>query len=82
MNTNEGKIKSIKYNETIRIGTIKYAMINTIKNKIPSYETFIDNHFKLKKDEIIATVNTWVQECKYNVEEMKLASEELFSLLN
>jgi ubiquitin-protein ligase len=82
MNTNEGKIKSIKYNETIRIGTIKYAMINTIKNKIPSYETFIDNHFKLKKDEIIATVNTWVQECKYNVDEMKLASEELFSLLN
>jgi len=82
MNTNDGKIKSIKYNENIRVGTIKYAMTSILKNKIPSYETFIENHFKLKKDEIISTVNMWIQESKYLTDDMKIAADELYSILN
>jgi len=62
MNSSNGKTASMKYNDNIRLQTIRVAMINTIKNKIPSYENFITHHFRLKKEEILNTVNTWYEE--------------------
>jgi ubiquitin-protein ligase len=82
MNTKEGLEKSLKYTENIRLETIRVAMIEMIKNKIPSYENFISEYFKFKKDEIIETVKTWVEISKYNKPDMEAAAAELFELLN
>ena len=81
MNTSSGIEKSLKYTENIRLETIRVAMIGMIKNKIPSYENFISEYFKFKKDEIIETVKTWVEVSKYNKQDMELAASELFELL-
>jgi len=81
INTPNGKAANMKYNDNIRLQTIRVAMIGNIKKKIPSYENFITNHFKLKKDEILETVNNWLEEsidCKV---EMKKYIDELTLLL-
>ena len=81
MNTPSGIEKSLKYTENIRLETIRVGMISAIKNKIQSYENFIEQYFKFKKDEIIETVTKWVEESKYNKTDMELAAFELFELL-
>ena len=48
INSPNGIAANMKYNDNIRLQTIKVAMIGNIKKKIPSYENFITNHFKLK----------------------------------
>jgi ubiquitin-protein ligase len=58
------KDQSFMYNDNIRFQSVKYGMIEMIKNPLPSYETFIKQHFKFKKDEIITTVEKWVHESK------------------
>ena len=84
MNTTNGKALSKKYNDNIRLQTIRVAMIDNLKNKIPGYENFIINHFKLKKHEILTTVNTWYEEsneCKIDmgkyIEELTLLLENM-----
>ena len=81
INTVEGNQKTKEYNEYIRLQTIRVAMCNTLKNKIPSYETFIEQHFKFKKEEIILTVNKWYEESDKYKNEMKTAIDELTLLL-
>ena len=56
-------------------------MIKMIKSKIPSYEKVIEQHFSLKKDEIMTTVNKWYDEAISKKDEMKLAIDELEQLL-
>jgi len=45
---------AIQYKNEIRDGTIKYAIINQLKYPEEGFENIIKNHFKLKKDKIIA----------------------------
>jgi ubiquitin-protein ligase len=66
MKTKQGIISSQSYNNNIRYETVRVAMLGMLKNKIPSYETFIEQHFKLKKDEIISTVKKWIDESNDN----------------
>ena len=79
--TDKGKLKSKAYNENIRLETIRVAMIGMIENPSASYENMISSHFKLKKDEILCTVNKWLDESTSNKEEMIVAVEKLTSLL-
>lgn len=51
--TEEGKYKSIAYNEDIYLNTIKYAIIDQINNINSEFSNVIQLHFKYKKDEII-----------------------------
>ena len=80
MNTTEGKKHSASYNDNIRYETVRVAMIGMLKNKVESYETFIEEHFKLKKDEIIEVVEKWYNESS-NKERFKKVYDELLSLL-
>ncbi len=80
MNTADGKKHSSLYNDNIRYETVRVAMVGMLKNKIEGYETFIEEHFKLKKDEIIQVVDKWYQE-SYNKEKFKKVYDELLSLL-
>jgi len=82
MHSQDGIKKSTIYSENIRLETIKVAMIKVLKNKIPSYEKVIEQHFLFKKDEILATVNKWYDEAiTSKKDEMKLAIDELEQLL-
>ena len=72
---------SNKYNDNIRLRTIQVAMIMPLKNPIPAYENFIINHFKLKKEEILTTVNTWLNESIEHKVLMKQYIDELKELL-
>lgn len=80
-NTPAGINASNKYNDNIRLHTIQVAMIMPLKNPLPTYENFIINHFKLKKEEILATVNTWLNESIYHKVLMKQYIDELKELL-
>jgi ubiquitin-protein ligase len=80
MNTETGKKQSQVYNDSIRYETVRVAMIGMIKNKPKTYENFIEQHFKLKKDEIISVVDKWYNE-SYSKERFKIVYDELLSLL-
>ncbi len=75
-NTNEGKKQSAIYNENIRYETIRVAMLGMLKNKPIGYEVFIEEHFKLKKDEIIDVVEKWYKE-SINKDKFKKIIDEL-----
>ncbi len=80
MNTADGKKHSSLYNENIRYETVRVAMIGMLKNRVEGYETFIEQHFKFKKDEIIQVVDKWYQE-SINKDKFKKVYDELLSLL-
>jgi ubiquitin-protein ligase len=79
-NTDKGKKANAEYNDNIRYHTVRVAMIEMLKNKPESYNDFIEQHFKLKKDEIISTVQKWVDESS-NKEKFNKVFDELKKLL-
>jgi ubiquitin-protein ligase len=62
MNTTEVKKQIKMYNENIRYETIRVAMLGMLKDKPSIYKTFIEEHFKFKKNEIIETATKWYEE--------------------
>lgn len=62
MSTPRGQSDSRAYNDKCRLDTIRVAMCGMLRNKSPTYEKFIEMHFKLKKDEILTTVMKWYNE--------------------
>ena len=60
INTEQGKKRSLEYNENIIINNIKYAIIEQIKNPPKGYEIIIMEHFKRKKEDIINKINYWI----------------------
>ena len=50
---------SEEYNQNIQKETIKWAIYDILKNPLPEFKEFIQLHFKLKKDEIIAQLKKW-----------------------
>jgi ubiquitin-protein ligase len=59
INTINGKYKSKIYNYNIQYENIRWAMIDQINNPPYGYEDVIKNHFKLKKNDIINTIDKW-----------------------
>ena len=60
---------------------MKVGMLDMLNNKIPGYEDFITQHFKLKKDEIINVLNNWYDE-SFIIEKFKKVFDELKIKLN
>lgn len=63
-NTPQGKETSRQYNNERRWYTLCHAMNDLLQNpkSYPEFEDVIKNHFKLKKDYIIALCDKWVAE--------------------
>jgi ubiquitin-protein ligase len=80
-NTPNGKKQSAIYNDNIRYETVRVAMIGMLKNKPVSYEKFIEEHFKFKKNEIIEIVTKWYEESN-NKTKFKIVLDELIDILN
>ena len=56
--------RSFDYSDNIRLQTIKWAIIDKIKNPTPGFENVIKKHFYHKKDKIIGTILNWRKETK------------------
>ena len=71
--TIEGNKSSEHYNNNIKKETLKWAIINQLKNPSLGYEEVIKNHFKIKKDEIIKLYSKY----KELTEELNILIDEL-----
>lgn len=64
--TSEGERKNRAYQNIVKYGNIMYAMLDQIENPPPEFEFVIKNHFYLKKDIILSTVENWIELAKYD----------------
>ena len=60
--TPQGIKSNFEYNEPLRYHTIELAIVNQIKNGPPEYKEIIENHFRIKKDDILSTCKKWTDE--------------------
>jgi ubiquitin-protein ligase len=81
MHTEQGKVKSFEYKDKIRNGTMLIAILNQLKNPPQGFEEFTKEHFSLKKDEIINTVEGWIKESKRFKPTLQKYLEEFKSLI-
>jgi ubiquitin-protein ligase len=81
IDTPTGIYKSKDYNEKIYPRTIEFAMIDMLKNPPVGFEEIVKNHFKLKKEEIIETINKW-KSINSNKNDLELMIENLKKILN
>jgi len=59
-----GKNKSFDYNDNIRKETIRWAILDMIKNPPFGFEDIIKKHFEMKLDDIKETCEKWKDESK------------------
>eukprot|EP01130_Rhizamoeba_saxonica_P017200 TRINITY_DN8235_c0_g1_i1.p1 TRINITY_DN8235_c0_g1~~TRINITY_DN8235_c0_g1_i1.p1 ORF type:complete len:623 (+),score=138.71 TRINITY_DN8235_c0_g1_i1:192-1871(+) len=60
----EGDRETFSYNENIRVSTIRWAIINQIKNPTPGFEETILTHFKLQRQNVMSKVEEWMDDTK------------------
>ena len=82
MHTPKGKANSTKYNQDLHPNTIRLGMINMIKTPPTGFEEVIKNHFSMKKEEIINTIQIWEQNATNHKEVIKNNNQELITLLD
>ncbi len=80
--TERGKKLSDEYNEPLHFHTIELAMIDQIKNGPPEYKEVINQHFKLKKDDILATCQVWIDKSIKYKQKITEATQKLKELLD
>ena len=69
MTSETGKTQSRQYNENIRTQTLRWAMIDQLKNPSPGFEEIIKTHFRLKKELILEQLDGWMADFVANSEE-------------
>jgi ubiquitin-protein ligase len=82
MHTKQGKINSFEYKDKIRNGTMLIAILNQFKNPPLGFEEFTKEHFRMKKNEIINTVEGWIKESKVFKDSLKIYLDEFKELIN
>ena len=61
MGTPQGEKLNTGYANVVRYGTLKYAIIEQLKNPTPGFEDVIRRNFFLKKDMILEEVDGWLE---------------------
>jgi baculoviral IAP repeat-containing protein 6 len=61
-NTPAGQQSSDEYNANIRQATVRWGMLNQLKNPCPAFKDVLDAHFYLKKGQIMAQCKQWLTE--------------------
>ncbi|MDP2436434.1 MAG: ubiquitin-conjugating enzyme E2, partial [archaeon] len=60
--SSKGIAKSLEYNRNIRAQTIRWAIIDQLRNPSPGFEDVIRAHFLLKAKDVVSTVFGWIAE--------------------
>ncbi|KAH3744471.1 Ubiquitin-conjugating BIR-domain enzyme [Pelomyxa schiedti] len=67
MGTSNGDQNSRNYNERIREGTLKHAILGQLQHPSPGFEDVIKMHFYMEQHRIVEQVRRWIQEAnKFN----------------
>ena len=56
----QGKAASKAYNANLREQTVRWGMVEMLRNPPKGFEEIVKTHFRLKKDEIHQQVAHWV----------------------
>jgi len=80
-NTPSGMKKSKDYNEVRRLATLRWAIIDKIKNPSVAIKEFIIEHFKMKKEELILITNKWLEEAVTYKEKIGELRNEMITLI-
>ena len=59
--------ENLAYSNIVRYNNIKYAMIDMIRNPPSGFETIVQKHFTIKKKEIHATLDKWLEEAASSI---------------
>jgi len=84
MHTPEGKRQSDQYNSDVRNATLRFAMIDQLKNPPKGFEYVTNAHFYFNRDRIIQQVEGWLIDGVSqgaNLKELKPLVEQLKKLL-
>ena len=79
--TDNGKAQSDSYNKNIEAQTIRWAMVDMLKNPPKGFEEVIKTHFSLRKDAILANIEKWEKLPGRALEELKGQLVEEFKKL-
>ncbi|KAH1014476.1 hypothetical protein HUJ05_012335 [Dendroctonus ponderosae] len=69
--TPAGSVNSKDYNLNICQATVRWAMLDQILNPCPCFEDVINAHFYMKKHEVLAQVEKWIEELELEVKKEK-----------
>ena len=72
MGTALGEKESLTYSSELFLHTITYAMIEVIKSPPKGFESVVQTHFSLKKEEIIQQVAKWSTEISNKPEMLRV----------
>ena len=64
MGTPQGEKLNNGYANIVRYGTLKYAILEQLKNPSAGFEEVIKESFKIKKPQILAEVDDWIKQAK------------------
>jgi len=64
--TPDGQARNQGYANIVRWGTVKYAMLDQLKNPSKGFEDVIRNHFRIKKEKVLRTTGKWTEDSKRN----------------
>ena len=81
MHNESGKRKNFEYNDKRRFWNLKWAINDNIENPTNEFKNVINNHFKLKKDDIINTINKWYSETQLK-NDFNVTKNKCINLLN
>ncbi|KAL1461608.1 hypothetical protein WDU94_013486, partial [Cyamophila willieti] len=69
--TAQGTQSSREYNANIAQATVKWAMLEQIRNPTPCFKHVIHTHFWLKRKEIVEQVKGWISELDTQVNDKR-----------
>lgn len=64
MGTSGGRIDSNLYNETLRIATLRWAILEHLRSPPLGFETLVTEHFKHRRIDIMKTCRLWLNDAK------------------
>jgi ubiquitin-protein ligase len=64
MGTAEGTASSNAYNENIKLGTLRWAILEQLRSPTKGFEDIVSIHFKLKRQEVIKQCDSWLRDLK------------------
>jgi hypothetical protein len=62
MGTPSGQAESKRYNDNIREQTVRWGMVEMLKNPPKGFEIVVKTHFKLRKESILRQIARWAEE--------------------
>ena len=80
MGSNSGNKNSFEYNDKVRMNTLRWAMVEQLRNPPYGFEDFTRRYFIFKREEINDIVEKWIEESRSYGDVMRQLLDEFNSL--